>query len=273
MARFEIGGEMHCMTGITQSLPVWLKLRRMGTLVTGFASSDGHTWRFLASANVALPPLTFVGLAVSSHDTGVTNTATFDRVAVSRVWTSRDVGFTTHDDQKAGGTVYVSSDELDSVRATGADIWAAADEFHFVNAPGRGDGGIIVRVDALTARDEFAKAGVMLRESFAPDAAAVILDVRPNGELELMTRSTAGADMNFIAGGTRNGPVWLWLERRGAEVIAQVSSNGVQWSVIGRVTIALPDLVYGGPVVTSRDPDSEAVAQIHIVNGWWNGVP
>jgi hypothetical protein len=169
--------------------------------------------------------------------------------------------------------VYSVSNNHFTVRATGADIWGSADELHFVHAPVRGDhGSISARVAVLSAEDDFAKSGVMLRESLAPDAATVIFDVRPNGELEFMVRAATGEEMSFI-GGTRLVPIWLQLQRDGSQVIAQTSPNGITWTLLATVDIALPDVIYAGPAVTSRDPASAATTLIDGFTGWWSGVP
>src|SRR4051794_1624403 len=62
--------------------PLWLKLTRAGTTVSGYQSTDGNTWTLVGSATIALNSSVYVGLAVSSHTTAATATATFDNVAL-----------------------------------------------------------------------------------------------------------------------------------------------------------------------------------------------
>ena len=47
----------------------------------------------------------------------------------------------------------------------------------------------------------------MLRSSLTPDSAHVILDVRPNGSIEFMTRSVNGGSTSYISGATQIAPV------------------------------------------------------------------
>jgi probable HAF family extracellular repeat protein len=272
MVRDATGAEMRFLQDGQQQAPVWLKLRRMGRFVDGFYSADGITWHAVNTTGVPFRSFSHAGLAVTSHDVGVAMTARFDHVSVMPNWTRRDVGFTSSTEQPPGGTVYTIDDAY-VTHATGADIWGTNDEFHFINTQFRGAAQLEARVASLTADDEFAKAGVMLRASFDPDAATVILDVRPNGELEFMVRRAKGEEMNFIAGGHHNAPIYLRLIRGTAFVDAQWSADGETWAGVGQIEIDLPDLLYGGFAVTSRDVSSVATAVIDKVKGSSSRVP
>jgi hypothetical protein len=83
MTRSTNGGQTSWLAGATDPVPVWLKLVRSGSTVTGFASADGSTWTTVGSTTISLPASASVGLVVTSHDTSQLNTATFDQVAVS----------------------------------------------------------------------------------------------------------------------------------------------------------------------------------------------
>src|SRR5882672_850952 len=101
-------------------------------------------------------------------------------------WAGQDVGATG----LTGSASYASG--VFTVCGSGADIWGAADAFQSVLQPISGDAQIVVRVSSLQNTNTFAKAGVMLRATTAADSAYVILDVRPNGSIEFMTRPTTG---------------------------------------------------------------------------------
>jgi len=55
----------------------WLRLQRLGSRFTGYASYDGQTWSRLGTATLQLPAALYVGLAVSSHANGLAATARF----------------------------------------------------------------------------------------------------------------------------------------------------------------------------------------------------
>lgn len=63
--------------------PYWIRLVRVGNNFTGFRSADGVNWTLQGSANISMQTEIFVGLAVTSHNDGAINTATFDKVVVS----------------------------------------------------------------------------------------------------------------------------------------------------------------------------------------------
>ena len=63
--------------------PHWLKLKRTGDTFTASRSADGASWTEFTSGTITMGSNVYLGLAVCSHNDGVTTTATFDMVAVS----------------------------------------------------------------------------------------------------------------------------------------------------------------------------------------------
>ena len=68
--------------------PEWVKLVRTGDVITGYASPDGANWTEVASLSVPMSTQIYVGLAVTSHNSGVLNQSTFDYVRVSQATTN-----------------------------------------------------------------------------------------------------------------------------------------------------------------------------------------
>jgi autotransporter-associated beta strand protein len=64
------------------SAPYWVKLVCSGSTFTGYYAPDGATWTELGSATFTMPATTYVGLAVCSHDTNTSCSATFDNASV-----------------------------------------------------------------------------------------------------------------------------------------------------------------------------------------------
>ena len=139
-----------------------------------------------------------------------------------------------------------------TVRGAGADIWGTADSFHFMSQPLSGNGEIVARVMSIQNTNALAKAGVMIRGALTAGSAHVILDVKPGGGVEFMSRNANGGNTVFIAGATASVPVWLRLKRDGSTVIGSWSSDGATWKELGRTTITLPTTVYVGLPVTSH---------------------
>ena len=63
-------------------LPYWLKIERLGNLITTYSSQDGTSWAAIESSYYGnLPSTLYLGLFVCSGTSTATTTATFDNVA------------------------------------------------------------------------------------------------------------------------------------------------------------------------------------------------
>lgn len=220
-----------------------------------FASTGSHTLRIQTREDgvqidqVVLSPVTYLTTApgpVSNDTTIVPKTVVSTTAALPSPWTNQDVGTTG----LAGSTSLTSG--TFSVAGSGADIGGTADAFQFASQPVTGDTQIIARVTSLQNTNAYAKAGVMLRESTAAGAAHVLLDVRPNGAIEFLTRSATGASTTFIAGSTQPTPAWLKLTRNGGTVTGSISSTGATWTVAGTTSVTMSTGLIG-LAVTSHD--------------------
>jgi hypothetical protein len=66
--------------GSFSTAPRWLKLTRSGATVTAYESADGQSWTKVGSDSLSLGKTIYLGLAVSSHVSGVLCSATFTSV-------------------------------------------------------------------------------------------------------------------------------------------------------------------------------------------------
>jgi probable HAF family extracellular repeat protein len=80
--RTTAGGISTHTSGGAGTAPRWLKLARVGNVVTASVSTDGLSWNVVGSDTISLPANILVGLAVSSHTTSALATATFTNVTV-----------------------------------------------------------------------------------------------------------------------------------------------------------------------------------------------
>jgi probable HAF family extracellular repeat protein len=237
--------------------PHWLRLVRSGSTITGSVSADGISWTDIGATTVSMPETLEVGLAVTSHDPSQLNIATFRGVSVMPApWTNRDIG--------SVGLIGNASfnGECLSVRGAGADIWDEVDSFHYVYRPMPADGEITARVVGIENTHMFAKAGVMIRDGTAANAAHVILDVKPDGEVEFMQRATTGGSTVYMAGSI--GP-WIRLVRSGTTITAYTSTDGSAWTLVGSTTASFSSEAIVGVAVTSHDPARLASAVLDNV--------
>jgi hypothetical protein len=76
-SRTTIGANATATGNFPANFPnMWLRLRRVGNVFTGFASADGSNWVQLGSATLSVGSV-YLGFAVTSHDTTKTTTAQF----------------------------------------------------------------------------------------------------------------------------------------------------------------------------------------------------
>jgi len=148
-----------------------------------------------------------------------------------------------------------------TMTASGADIWnvngVEADEFHFAYKMLTGTGSIIARVDSVENTNDWAKAGVMIRETLDTDSAHAFACITPaNGVASQGRPDTGAASVNTNQTGIA-APYWVKLERSisGLFTVSH-SANGSAWQPVTGATpqnIPMGSNVYIGLAVTSHD--------------------
>jgi regulation of enolase protein 1 (concanavalin A-like superfamily) len=162
-------------------------------------------------------------------------------------WKTQDVGAVA-----AAGAVTSSNDTF-TVKGSGADIWNAADEFRFVHQPMTGDGAIVARVASLTNTHEWAKAGVMIRESLGAGSKHAFMAITPSRGASFQWRSSTGSKMSSSTVTGKAAPQWVRVARVGTQLRGYVSSDGVRWTQIGSAkTVSMGSTVQVGLAVTSH---------------------
>jgi len=174
-------------------------------------------------------------------------------------WSAQDIGAVA-----APGSAGAAGSAF-TVRGSGADIWGSADELQFVHRKLAGDGAITARVASLDATHEWAKAGVMIRESLAPGAKHAFVLVSAAKGLAFQRRISTGGSSASTSGGAGAAPRWLRLTRASSTVTAFASSDGTSWTKIGSASISMATDVYIGLAVTSHVDGTLATAQFDHV--------
>ena len=80
--RAAAGGASTHVAGGAAAAPLWVRVVRTGSTFTGFQSPDGVNWTTVGSATIPMGAQVQVGMAVTAHDDGAVNVATFDNVSV-----------------------------------------------------------------------------------------------------------------------------------------------------------------------------------------------
>jgi hypothetical protein len=170
-----------------------------------------------------------------------------------------------------------------TMSASGTDIWDQADEFRYAWKQLSGPGTIVARIGGVQNTHEFAKAGVMIRETLEADskfAAVYITPTKADGTAtkgcRFQIRATTGVSATSDSSVATNeqmaitAPYWVKLERTGAGGLnAYYSSDPATdpWHLMvwsSRV-IQMTDNVYIGLALTSHNPDVVCTAEFSDV--------
>ena len=153
--------------------------------------------------------------------------------------------------------------------ASGADIWDVSgvgtgfhDEFHFAYKTLIGAGSIVARVESISNTDNWAKAGVMIRETLNADSKHAMMIVSYASGVSFQRRpETGGASADDTTAAT-TAPYWVKIERDLAgNFKAYSSANGSTWQLQGVAEpIQMGTNVYIGLAVTSHNASATCQA-------------
>jgi regulation of enolase protein 1 (concanavalin A-like superfamily) len=242
--------------GALATAPYWVRLTRVGDAITASQSADGTTWTVVGTDTMALAQTVLIGLAVSSHSTTAAATATFDNVVIESPWSNQDIGAVG----LAGSTSITSG--VFTLTGAGADIWGAADAFHFTYQRLTGDGEIVARVATVSATNAWHKVGVMIRHDLTPGSAHGLMLVSSGKGLAFQRRVAANGVSTSTPGPLLAAPSWVKIARAGNVITAFYSNDGTTWNVVGSDTIAMEPTVYIGLANSSHTTGALGTATV-----------
>jgi endonuclease/exonuclease/phosphatase family metal-dependent hydrolase len=176
-------------------------------------------------------------------------------------WTDTDIGSVG-----LSGSASITGGGVFSISGSGADIYNNADAFHYVYQPLNGDGSIIARVLSIQNTANWAKAGVMIRETLAPDSRQADVIVSYAKGVAFQRRDSAGGASTNTAGPIATAPSWVKLTRSASTFTAYQSADGASWTTIATDSIAMSTNVYVGLAVTAHNNSSLCAATIDNVS-------
>jgi hypothetical protein len=212
-------------------------------------------------------PSAFIGMAVTSHTTTASATATFDNVNVAPGtpvppptlppgWNHQDIGAVG----AAGSAALNTATNTYTVKGAGADIWGTADAFHYAYRAMSGDGVVIARVATVQNTNAWTKAGVMIRETLDPSSAQASMLVSFSKGVVFQRRTLTAGTSTSTSGPLATAPYWVKLERIGSTFNAYASTDGVAWTLVGSDTIAMGANVIVGLATSSHTTTTAAQA-------------
>ena len=154
---------------------------------------------------------------------------------------------------RAGSFYYGLAGGTFTVKGSGSDVWGQADSLHYVYQPLNGDGQIVARVASQQNTHQWAKAGVMIRESLAAGSAEVSVAVTPSNGIVFLQRASTGGSSTVTTIGSAVAPYWVKLVRVGNTITGYASADGVTWQQVGTTTVAMATNVDIGLMVSAKN--------------------
>jgi TolB protein len=216
-------------------------------------NSDSRTGRFWGRRALWLWP---TSLLLPLYFIGPTNQGSGDAKHIGAFEDHSDVG----DVPKPGAATYDSKRHEYGVTGGGANMWGAADAFHFVWKRLSGDVTLTASVWLQgTIGNPHRKAGLMIRQGVgASDAYADAL-VHADGLTSLQYREKEGSQTQEVRA-EATAPKFLRLERRGNNFTLFVADADRHFARVGFATVVLHDPVYVGLAVCAHDAEAQQTA-------------
>lgn len=169
---------------------------------------------------------------------------------VKTPWSHKDIG-----EVGTSGTASLILDETFTISGSGYDIWDQSDSFHFLYQSVSSDFEIVTQVIDIEYTNDWAKTGLMIRQSLNPDSPHAFIAVTPRNGVSFQRRLEKGQgsyDSTPNYGHQFDGPIWLKLERRGNSFFGYESYDGQAWTLVGSDSFVIPANVFVGVAVTSH---------------------
>jgi len=152
-----------------------------------------------------------------------------------------------------------------TVIGSGADIWAVngveADEFHFAYKMLSGAGSMVAKVESVANTNNWAKAGVMIRETLNPDSSHAMMVVTPAQGASFQRRPGIGATSLNTDNTGIVAPYWVKIERSiSGNFTGSISANGTTWTMVGTENIPMGANVHIGLAVTAHNASAACEA-------------
>jgi Tol biopolymer transport system component len=173
---------------------------------------------------------------------------------------ARPVGlFTDHVDvgssKITGTTAYNAVSQEYTVSASGANMWAARDEFQFAWRKMTGDFILQARIEFVgEGVDPHRKAGLMIRSRLDPDSPYADAIIHGDGLTSLQYRRTNGAITEQIESPAKGSDI-IQIERKGSTYVMSAAKFGQPFTVSQVADVALGDEVYVGLALCSHNAD------------------
>jgi hypothetical protein len=153
----------------------------------------------------------------------------------------------------AGSTVYEPAGNVYRVTGGGADMWGAADAFHFSWVRLSGDATLTADIQfPWSSKAPLEKAVLIFRQSLDPASPYADVAIHADGHITLQYRDAAGGKTADVTA-AEHGATRLRIERSGNRFTAYTGSTGGKLTAFSNITIAMEGPVYAGIGVCAHD--------------------
>ncbi len=164
--------------------------------------------------------------------------------------TDRFGSFTNSDDvgdpPLHGGAEFDASTGQYKITGSGTDIWAKADQFHYVWREMSGNFAVTATAKFLTDGVGHRKAVIMLRKSLDTDSPFIHLAIHGDGTPAVQFRNTKADNTNTVDFPTEGPGTWkLKLVRQGTTITVWIAKDGASLRELGHTVnqLGIPILV------------------------------
>jgi TolB protein len=156
----------------------------------------------------------------------------------------------------AGSATYNAASQEYTLTASGANMWAQRDEFHFAWTRMKGDFILQARVELVgSGVDPHRKLGWIVRQTLDPDSPYVDAAVHGDGLTSLQFRKAKGEVTDQVKSPV-SGADFVQLERKGSEYVMSVARFGEPLTATRFSEVSLGDEVYVGLFLCSHHADA-----------------
>jgi regulation of enolase protein 1 (concanavalin A-like superfamily) len=224
------GGGNQLMKATNQAFR-YAKVVRKGNYFSGFTSEDGKQWQHVHTVQINMDQQIYAGFA---------NTANADQLSEANFSDIKINDFNDSETRLASSEIgnvqtfgdFQYNDETGQFAVTGSgdDIWGTEDSFRMAYQQLLADGEISAKIDSLEATATYAKAGIMIRDSLAPNAAYGLVVLTAGDGLRFHWRQGTGQTTNVkMAPDGQQSHRYVKLVKVGNDLIASTSADGNNW--------------------------------------------
>lgn len=186
-------------------------------------------------------------------------------------WEACDIGSVG-----VAGSSYFASGTF-TLKASGSDIYSNADSFGYTFTTLSGDGSITARVTSMDNTNEWAKCGVMFRETLDAGSKHASMVITPGRMLSFQRRTTTnGNAQSGVNAAYTNYPIWIRMARDGDTLTGSYSVDGSAWTQLYSTNLPMASNAHVGLALCSHNNtqlNTAIIDNVTIVGGEINQPP